>query len=528
MIKTTWRITLLYLAYATPLYTQLNVSKGDIKEPNVAGKWYPLKSNELKKNLKKLTSDAQKDYDIPHIDKTKIRALVMPHAGFTFSGTVAAAAARTLKHQKNYDLIIIIGPSHFAAFEGVALPHFTNYRIPFGLLKVDDVRVGKLKSKSLFHGQPNAFTPEHSIESILPFTYFFTHHSPILPLVIGEVTDSDIEAIAMELQRIITSKTLVVISTDMIHYGTSFRYTPFQDYELWRIRAYDSQILYALQQQDLDGFSRILTKTKATVCGQVPLKILIKLINLGAFGPCTVQLVAYDNSQHTALTMSILDDTQPQTVVSYASLIVSQGTETTEISTLEKRGLLQFARNVLLQSFHHTPLKQLLYKPLKTPKLNETPGVFVTLNKIKKQGKKELRGCIGNTTSTRSMVDNVADMTQAAAFQDPRFSPLQESELSQVLITISVLQPPHPLSSYHDIVLKKHGIILTLQGKSALFLPTVPEEFGFNLEETLAALSRKAGLPDNAWKSPDAQFQVFETIDFSEDEFRPHDPEAMV
>jgi AmmeMemoRadiSam system protein B/AmmeMemoRadiSam system protein A len=517
MIQTIWIIALVYFTSTTLLYTQVNVPKGTIKEPFVSGTWYPRKSNDLKGSLKKLTRDAEKYYGIPHIDKTKIRGLVMPHAGFTFSGTVAAAAARNLKHQK-YDRIIIIGPSHFVTFKGVALPHFTNYRIPLGLLKIDDASVSTLKHNPLFHEQLNAFTPEHSIEAMLPLIYFFTHHSPILPLVVGEITDSDIELIATELQRIITSKTLIVISTDMIHYGTPFRYTPFRDHELWRMRARDSEILYALQQRDFDGFSRILTKTKATVCGQVPLKILIKLINLGTFDPCVVQLVAYDNSQHNALTMNVLDTPKPQTVVSYASLIVTQDTKPLKLSTLEKRELLQYARNVLLQAFHHTPLEPSMYKPLETPTLHETPGIFVTLN-IKKNGKKELRGCIGTLASTQSMVDTVADMTKAAAFKDSRFSPLQESELGQIVITISVLQPPHPISSYHDIVLKKHGIILTLEGASALFLPTVPEEFGFTVEETLAALSRKAGLPEDAWKSPKVQFQVFEATDFSEDEW---------
>ena len=103
-----------------------------------------------------------------------------------------------------------------------------------------------------------------------------------------------------------------------------------------------------------------------------------------------------------------------------------------------------------------------------------------------------------------------------APFHDHRFNPVQQSELKNLQIQISVLQEPKPIKSYKDIVLHKHGIILTNDGSSALFLPTVPKEFGFTLTKTLQELSLKAELPRDAWKSPKTTFQVFEAQDFEE------------
>lgn len=498
---------------------QFNISQDIIKEPNIAGAWYPGKRDPLKKRLKKLNADAQQLYgDIITSKKERIRALVVPHAAYSFSGTVAAAAFRLLRKQKKIDKIIILGPSHFTQFHGVALPHFDYYRTPLGLTKIESNAIESLKRITLFHEQPKAFTPEHSIEAVLPFIAFFTHHIPVVPLVVGTLSAPELELVAKTLKQLITPKTVVIVSTDMIHYGTSFNYTPFKQHVLWNIYQRDAALLNALQQGDLAHFKTLIETTKATVCGTAPLEILMQLLALNALGPCRLHCIAYDTSEHNALSLTIDADKPPKTLVTYAGLVALQDSAVREVTTFEKRLLLQYARTTLARAFHPKKIPAKLIQPITTELLNQPSGVFVTLY-TREGNKKVFRGCIGNTTSEKPLCENVAAMAQAAAFKDPRFSPLKEQELAHVKIEISILKPAREVGSYDDIILHEQGIILTADEKSALFLPEVPEEFGFDLEQTLTELSLKAGLAGDRWTKPGVKLEVFETISFSDEDY---------
>ncbi len=139
------------------------------------------------------------------------------------------------------------------------------------------------------------------------------------------------------------------------------------------------------------------------------------------------------------------------------------------------------------------------------------PGLFVTL---KKQG--ALRGCIGTIIGYQPVSQAIAELTRASAWEDRRFSPVQKSEYPDIRIEISLLSPPHPVSGWSDIRLGIHGIILALRGRQAIFLPQVPGEQDWDLGTTLNALSRKAGLPPEAWLDSQCCFQVFEAVHFGE------------
>lgn len=139
-------------------------------------------------------------------------------------------------------------------------------------------------------------------------------------------------------------------------------------------------------------------------------------------------------------------------------------------------------------------------------------GVFVTL---KEDG--ELRGCIGNILPYANLTRSIWGRAQDAALEDSRFAEVQPSELPRLVVEISVLTRPQKIGSSSEIVLGQHGIILKKQGRTAVFLPQVAPEQGWNLEQTLGALCQKAGLSAHAWKS-DAQLEVFEAQVFSEDE----------
>lgn len=496
-IKIVFFILICAFAYA--------VQQNNVEQPHLAGSWYPAQTIELNNLLQSMEASAQNTFAM-QADGTKIRALIVPHAGYRYSGAIASAAYQLLKNSA-VDRVFILAPSHFVAFDGIALPSFTRYRMPNGIISVDTSIVDKLKLNSLFQENPSAFNPEHAVEIQLPFVHYFLPKAEIVPLIVGSLSQENIEVVAASLMPYITPTTLVIISSDFTHYGATFNYTPFADNIVLNVRQLDSNILDAIQHNNRVLYAQLLQETGATVCGRMPIDILLKMIEQDAFGPTITRLVAYGTSQDAS--------NGSDQLVSYASLVVTNEIDNDAFNMQEKNSLLRYARDILTQSFAPTLDPELL-KPVMTPLLQQSKGVFVTLYK-KDGAKKSLRGCIGRTSTTKPLYQLVAEMTLASAFQDSRFTPVTHDELGSIEIEISVLTPPRPIDSYKDIVLNKHGIILTVGNSSALFLPRVPQEFGLTFEQTLTELSKKAGLAEDAWLSPDAKFQVFESLDFGEE-----------
>lgn len=472
-------------------------------QAHLAGSWYPHDRAELHTLLQKLNQDARERFDVA-IDGAQIRALVVPHAGLIYSGAIAMAAYR-LVQKSGIDRVILIAPSHTMPITGAAVASWTGYALPSGDISFDVDAIRQLAGQSLFQINDTVFAHEHAIEVQLPFIRECMPHAKIVPIIVGTVSAENVDALARVIKPFISARTLVVVTSDLIHYGAQFQYTPFKTDAALQVQQLDAQMLWLAQQHDRAGLRIFFQKTGATVCGQTPLDILCALIEQNVFGSVCTRLIAYGNS----LAVTGKSDS----FVSYASLMVSTQLPTESWSTFEKNMLVQYARDVLRQSFKNT-IDASLLKPLMTPLLQHATGVFVTL--YKQSGvTKSLRGCIGRIITENPVWQTVADMVIAAA-HDPRFEPVRADELDALRIEISVLTKPRPVKSYHDIVLNKHGIILTVGTASAIFLPKVPQEYGFDLQQTLSELSKKAGLAENAWQSAQATFQVFEATTWSE------------
>jgi hypothetical protein len=142
-------------------------------------------------------------------------------------------------------------------------------------------------------------------------------------------------------------------------------------------------------------------------------------------------------------------------------------------------------------------------------------GAFVTLRTGRGSGA-ALRGCIGRMSAVESLVRTVRDMAVSAAFEDPRFPPLEKRELPGISVEITVLSPMRVIASVAEIEVGKHGVYMTRGGHSAVFLPQVAAEQGWNRDELLDNLCYKAGLSPSAWHSSDTRFQVFEGKIFEE------------
>jgi AmmeMemoRadiSam system protein A len=180
------------------------------------------------------------------------------------------------------------------------------------------------------------------------------------------------------------------------------------------------------------------------------------------------------------------------------------------LSDEDRRSLLLIARAALVEQFAGPPAPAF---DLGRPALQTWRAAFVTLTR---RDTESLRGCRGEVIARRPLAESVARMAVASAVDDPRFPPATADELPAIRITINALTPPAPIRP-DAIVVGRHGLWLTVEGQSGLLLPEVPAHYGWDRERFLTALCRKAGVPDDAWRRPDAELRGFEAESWSED-----------
>jgi AmmeMemoRadiSam system protein A len=264
-----------------------------------------------------------------------------------------------------------------------------------------------------------------------------------------------------------------------------------------------------IEGKDLDEFFRYVQETGATICGRHSIGVLLAMLPEGS----TASLLHYDTSGRMTGDYS--------SSVSYVAVAFSgrwpQGkpvpgqSDSSSLSDEDKKRLLRLARAALVYAVKNRryPTRKELGVEV-TPNMEAIFGAFVTLHR---DGK--LRGCIGEIYPTRPLCEAVLVQAINAGLNDRRFSPVTMSDLPELEFEISALTPPQPVQSHKEIVIGKHGIILEKNGRSAVFLPQVAVEQGWDLDQTLTQLALKAGLSAEAW-ARDATFTVFEAIVFGE------------
>lgn len=488
------------------VHADISVHQGSGCRTHLSSEWFPAQKNQLEKELNRLFAQAAHQYSAP-LNAHSLRALIVPHAGYAYSGEVAASCYRLLSGT-SVKRVIVLGPSHFIPLQGIAVPACSGYITPLGTLTVDTQAVQRLAKvpfctidTALFQQQ------EHSLEVQLPFIQHSLPGCSVVPVMVGQLTQAQLRQAATALAAIIDASTVVVVSSDFTHYGKRFAYEPFKDAVADQIRTLDSQAIQLMQHHELGKFIQFMDATQATICGYKPLALLIAIMDTHVLGAVTSHITAYASSADKG------DGSSGR--VSYAGVVFTTQPLVSEadkplFTQYEKKALLVSARAILEQAFVHQIPQRLLY-PVISDALNGRYGVFVTL---RKHG--QLRGCIGTFKTTQPLYKTVADMTLKTAFEDTRFAPLTHKELAECTLTISVLTRSHAIKSYRDIILGKNGIILTQGSFTAVFLPEVAVEQQWDLPTTLTELSVKAGLPPQAWRDPSTTYEVFETVEWSE------------
>jgi AmmeMemoRadiSam system protein B len=287
--------------------------KGKTHKAHLKG-WYPEIKTELSKKINDMQNSAKDDFDSTFINSKSIKAIIVPHAGYKYSGVIASAAYRLLP--KNFfKKVVILAPDHFVGFRGVSLPDYDQYQTSLGKIDVDTQIINKLKkqNKKLFFLKKETSEQEHSIEIQIPLIQKYCENVKIVPLVVGNLENDDVIKISKIINNIIDDKTLLIISSDFTHFGKNFDYVPFDKNIKENIYNLDSKVVKTIQDKSLNDFQKILKETGSTVCGKNAIYIFMSLLQNENWKNIDSELVAYDCSGSL--------EENPENSVSYVSLI---------------------------------------------------------------------------------------------------------------------------------------------------------------------------------------------------------------
>jgi len=469
----------------------------DVRNPVWAGRFYPASQKELDRTVRGLITAARQK-SANRVPRQGLRALIMPHAGYVYSGATAAHAALAIPRD-GFKRVVLLGPDHRVGFNNASLTPASRWRTPLGEVPICDSSRMTDQWPDLFATVVASDRQEHCLEVILPFLQARLTHFELLPLVLGPC---DARQMARALAPLMQDEsTLLVVSADMSHYLPAAEAVKRDQQTLRRILALDPH-----WSTDQDN----------RTCGRFPIGVLLELARSQQWRSMVL---------HTSNSGDTSGD--KDAVVGYAAVAfygeksMSKPNDNRQPLTPEQGAVLvKLARQTLARQFGREiepkqaqPLEPLL----EDHALQAHCGTFVTL-KIDNQ----LRGCIGSLSASEPLVTGVRDNAINAAFHDPRFSPLSQKELDQVHIEVSVLTEPVDLNyrDADDLLAKLRpgidGVILKKGYASATFLPQVWDQLP-RPEQFLTHLCMKAGLSGGQWRKGDLKIKIYQVQYFEED-----------
>lgn len=466
-----------------------------LRKPQFAGQFYPDDKTGLKAELDKLFSEAKSDFSHLSSSCDRLRALISPHAGYVFSGKVAAAAYQQIPENANYKHVFVLASSHRYSFEGAAM-FYGNYRTPLGEIATDIEILNQLKLQSkLFVQHDEAHYQEHSLEVQLPFLQHKLDDAiSLVPLILGTHNPEVCKEIARALEPWFTSDNLFVVSTDFSHYP---KYDDAKQVDFLTAAAIcknsTQKLLGILEENKGYGIDNLAT----SLCGWTSVLTLLHLTKGEDF---KFQKIAYQNSGDSEIRSA------KDRVVGYWAIGVFDECKSLRITEDEKTELLEKAR-AAAEEFVKTGKRAKLSPPRSNGILNEKAGVFVSI-----YVGKELRGCIGSFAEERTLNDLV-QKNAASASCDARFKAIKEDELDKMDLEISVLSPMTEIKKTDEIELGKHGIFVRRGSDSGTLLPQVAVKTGWDVEQFLGHCARdKAGIGWEGWKT--AEIFTYEAVVF--------------
>ena len=443
-----------------------------VRPAALAGSFYPANPSMLSRAIFGFIEEGRRRVRASMAAISAPKALIVPHAGYVYSGAVAASAyARIAPMKGSVARVILMGPCHRVAVRGIALPDARAFATPLGEVEVDAMAVAQIRDLPGVVTSAAAHAADHALEVQLPFLQQVLGRFRVVPLLVGDASAGQVGAVLERLWG--GPETLVVISSDLSHY------LPYADAE-------------RRDRSTIDALLRLESNLDhGQACGATPVNGLIGIARRRGM---QIELLDLRNSGDTAGDRA--------RVVGYASLVLRETRPSGEAGGPDAaRGnlLVRLARAAIGECFGiRIPVDD-------TAAFLNAPGAtFVTL----KQGS-QLRGCIGSLNAHRTLLEDVRHNAVAAAFSDPRFRKLDMGEFGAIKVEVSLLSKPEPLrfTDQSDLLSQLRpevdGLILECGAHRSTFLPQVweslPEPAMF-----LAHLKAKAGLPPDFW-SPDVK-----------------------
>ncbi|MFH1247860.1 MAG: AmmeMemoRadiSam system protein B, partial [Candidatus Omnitrophota bacterium] len=483
-------MSILFLSLCLPAgqagFVVINTFAQEIKQPNVSGQFYPSSPIELLAVVDSFLAKAN-----PEPINGEIFALIAPHAGYDYSGLVAAHGYKLIK-DKPYKTVIVIGLSHQFDFSGISVYPQGRFRTPLGDIEIDRVFTQKLldQDPEIFF-EPRAFSHEHSVEVQLPFLQRVLNDFKIVPVVMGQTNFLSCKKFAVILKKAIGSRrdVLIVDSVDMYH-----------GYDYVEAEKIDKETASYILNLDADGLYYGMQLGTLQLCGRGGNSVVTTLILAKDLGHNTVKMLKYTNSAKVTSNLG-----KGVWTVGYGSFVIDQEGAMMDLNINQKKRLLEIARASIKE---YLDTGKRLKVEENDPVLNKSLGAFVTLHKHK-----ELRGCIGNMVGTQELYLTIRDMAIESAFSDPRFPSLSKDELKDIEIEVSVLSPLERVDSADSIQMGVHGVLVKKGFRSGVFLPQVATETGWSKEEFLNHLcAGKAGLSPDAWKDKATELYTFKAF----------------
>jgi AmmeMemoRadiSam system protein B/AmmeMemoRadiSam system protein A len=478
-----------------------------VRPAGVAGGFYPADPKELTQMIDGLLAHNA----VPQVTGPLV-ALICPHAGYMFTGPVAAACFAQLKGRK-YTRVIVIAPSHYVNFPFSSIYDGDAYATPLGNVPVDQdfrAKLAKLSSDIKISDQGHVKAgenAEHALEVQLPWLQRTLGDFKLVPIIMGDQNYGLERALGRALAKALLTETpesraqtLIVVSSDLSHYH------PY-DYA----NNVDHQTLQAIEDWDYLSLSRNFAMWERGIqtweaCGGGP--IVAGMIAAEGLGATHAQILKYANSG---------DATGDKTrVVGYGAVAITRASAADakknaefQLSGSEKDALMKIARASVETSVRDR--KMYLVGATGFPRLEEARGAFVTL---KEHG--ELRGCIGYITPMKSLAETVRDVAAYAALEDSRFTPVTTQELPLLEYEVSVMSPLRRVLDIKEIKVGKHGLIMKQGEIEGILLPQVPVEERWDRDTFIEQTCLKAGLPRQAWKDDGTDIFMFTALVFGE------------
>ena len=480
-----------------------------VRHPAVAGLFYPDEKEKLARQVDGYLAEVR-----PAPVKN-LRGIIVPHAGYEYSGPVAAVAYKQLQG-RDVDTAIVMAPSHYADFEGASVPEVDAYGTPLGRVPLSPRAAELAKVRPLVSdprcrvsrpgwsrqaskeappfGEDTPHTWEHSLEVQLPFLQRLLEDFTLVPIVFGSVNPREV---AESLQDTLDEKTVLVASSDLSHY---YPYDVAQQLDSSCIRAICDLDVEWMKDED--------------ACGKGP---ILTLMHLARENGWRAKLLDYRNSGDTSGDKS--------RVVGYAAIVFFEPPEGEAPEELSAAQLGAEDGKILVDLAARTVAEVVEQGTQPAIDVTEMPegltqrrACFVTLTKGG-----ELRGCIGSIFPGEPLCQAVIERARSAATEDPRFPPVKPEELDELKIEVSVLTIPKRLEfeSAEDLLAKLRpdidGVVLRIGPRQSTYLPQVWEQLP-DPEDFMSRLSQKAGLAADAWRSPEAMVLTYQVQAFEQTE----------